>query len=137
MQGELKVWLESIGIKSPKLSAMHGDASGRRYYRLEEPKSIVMDSSDMKESVSVFVAVNERLVSAKVRTADIKAYDLEKGFMLLEDIGTTHLFDKVEAGNASAYYEKAIKTLAQVQETSSEGLEPYDADFLLSEMNLM
>ncbi|NOQ32552.1 MAG: phosphotransferase, partial [Helicobacteraceae bacterium] len=42
-----------------------------------------------------------------------------------------------EAGNASAYYEKAIKTLAQVQETSSEGLEPYDADFLLSEMNLM
>ncbi len=137
MHNELKAWLESLGIEAPKLSTMHGDASGRRYYRLEEPKSIVMDASDMKESVPIFLEVNERLVAAKVRTALIKAYDLEKGFILLEDIGATHLFDKVKEGEGSVYYEKAIKTLVQIQETSSEGLDLYDADFLLEEMNLL
>ncbi|MDQ7083726.1 MAG: phosphotransferase [Sulfurovum sp.] len=36
-----------------------------------------------------------------------------------------------------SYYDKAIDTLVLMQETPSKGLDPYDANFLLEEMNLM
>jgi aminoglycoside/choline kinase family phosphotransferase len=138
MHDELKGWLEWLGIEEPKLEALCGDASGRRYYRLEEPKSIVMDASDMKESVPIFIGVNWRLMDAKVRIPTIKAYELNKGFILLEDIGGTHLLDKcVEGVDARPYFDKAVETLVKMQETPSKGLEPYDRDFLLQEMNLM
>ncbi|HIQ47529.1 MAG TPA: aminoglycoside phosphotransferase [Sulfurovum sp.] len=138
MHNELKGWLEWLGIEEPILHPLHGDASSRRYYRLEnDPQGIVMDASDAKESVPIFIGVNWRLMDGKVRIPTIKAYELNKGFIFLEDVGTTHVFDKVKEGNAAAYYEKAIQTLVKVQDTPSQGLEPYDAHFLLEEMNLM
>jgi len=137
MHDELKGWLEWLGIEEPKLEALCGDASSRRYYRLEEPKGMVMDASDAKDSVPIFIGINWRLMDAKVRIPTIKAYELNKGFIFLEDVGSTHLFDKVDRSEKSAYYEKAIKTLIEMQETPSKGLEPYDAMFLLDEMNLM
>lgn len=137
MHDELKGWLEWLGIEEPKLEALCGDASGRRYYRLEEPKSIVMDASDMKESVPIFIGVNWRLMDAKVRIPTIKAYELNKGFIFLEDIGGLHLSDKVNTSESKTYYEKAIRTLVKVQNTPAKGLDPYDASFLLEEMNLM
>jgi len=139
MHKELKGWIEWLGVDDPVLHPLQGDASGRRYYRLEsnETKGMVMDASDLKESVPVFIGVGWRLMDAKVRIPAIRSYELNKGFIFLEDIGSTHLFDKLNIGNASSYYEKAIKTLVQVQETPSKGLAPYDRDFLLEEMNLM
>lgn len=138
MHNELKGWLEWLGIEEPILQPLHGDASSRRYYRLENPpKGMVMDASDSKESVPIFIGIGWRLMDAKVRIPTIKAYELNKGFIFLEDVGSTHVFDKYNAGNASAYYEKAIETLVKMQETPSQGLEPYDANFLLEEMNLM
>ncbi len=138
MHNELKGWLEWLGIEDPILHPLHGDASSRRYYRLENlPKGMVMDASDSKDSVPIFIGISWRLMDAKVRIPTIKSYELNKGFIFLEDVGSTHVFDKHKAGNASTYYEKAIKTLVKMQETPSQGLEPYDANFLLEEMNLM
>ena len=138
MHNELKGWLEWLGIEDPILHPLHGDASSRRYYRLESlPKGMVMDASDSKESVPIFIGIGWRLMDAKVRIPTIKSYELNKGFIFSEDVGSTHVFDKYNAGNASAYYEKAIETLVKMQETPSQGLEPYDTSFLLEEMNLM
>ncbi len=138
MHNELKGWLEWLGMEEPELEPLHGDASSRSYYRLLNHKGgIVMDASEAKASVPIFIGVGWRLMDTKVRIPTIKAYELNKGFIFLEDVGSTHLFDKYNAGNASAYYEKAIETLVKMQETPSQGLEPYDANFLLEEMNLM
>jgi hypothetical protein len=137
MHDELKGWLEWLGIDEPELEALCGDASSRRYYRLQEPKSIVMDASDAKEVVPRFIGVAMLLQQFKVRLPQIKAFEQHKGFMLLEDVGSTHLFDKVQKEGASDYYEKAIRELVKIQQTPSQGLEPYDAMFLLEEMNLM
>ena len=135
MHKELKGWLEWLGMEEPTLTALHGDASSRRYYRVEgqSPALIVMDASDDKESVPTFIGINWRLSDGKVRIPRIRSYELDKGFILLEDVGTSHLYDKC----SSAYYEKAIKTLVTMQEAPHEGLEPYDQSFLLEEMNLM
>ena len=139
MHKELTDWLESLGIKDPELQKLHGDASARSYYRLiNSDGGIVMDASEAKESVPVFIGVAQRLTDADARIPTINAYDLEKGFVFLEDIGSTHLLDKcVEGVDARPYYDKAIETLVQLQTTPSKGLQPYDEGFLLEEMNLM
>lgn len=138
MHKELKGWLEWLGMEEPELEALHGDASARSYYRLENHRGgIVMDASNAKESVPIFIGVNWRLMDGKVRIPTIKSYELNKGFIFLEDVGSTHLLDKVKEGNPTAYYEKAIQTLVTMQDTPSQGLEPYDMNFLLDEMNLM
>ena len=137
MHDELKGWLEWLGIDEPELEALCGDASSRLYYRLKKPQNIVMDASAMKESVPRFIGVAMLLQQFKVRLPQIKAFEQHKGFMLLEDVGSIHLFDKVKKEGASDYYDKAIRELVKIQQTPSQGLEPYDAMFLLEEMNLM
>jgi len=138
MHNELKGWLEWLGMDEPELTPMCGDASSRSYYRLDNYRGgIVMDASNVKESVPTLIGINWRLTDAKVRIPTIKAYELNKGFIFLEDVGSSHLFDKYTEGVASDYYDKAIKTLVTMQETPSKGLEPYDESFLLEEMNLM
>lgn len=139
MHDELKGWLEWLGMEEPELEPLCGDASARSYYRLTNHKGgIVMDASNIKETVPTFIGVNWRLTDAKVRIPTIKAYELNKGFIFLEDIGATHLLDKcVEGSDARPYYNKAIETLVTMQKTPSKGLEPYDRGFLLDEMNLM
>lgn len=139
MHNELKGWLEWLGMEEPELNALHGDASSRSYYRLEnDGGGIVMDASQNKESVPVFIGISMRLNDAKVRIPQIKSFELHKGFMFLEDIGGTHLLDKcVEGVDARPYFDRAVETLVKVQETPSQGLEPYDEAFLLQEMNLM
>jgi len=137
MHEELKGWLEWLGIDEPELEALCGDASSRRYYRLKESQNIVMDASDAKEVVPRFIGVAMLLQKFKVRLPQIKAFEQHKGFMLLEDVGSIHLFDKVKKEGASDYYDKAIRELVKIQQTPSQGLEPYDAMFLLEEMNLM
>jgi len=139
MHKELKGWLEWLGVEEPELKALHGDASSRSYYRLEnDGGGIVMDASQNKESVPVFIGMSMRLNDAKVRIPRIKSFEQHKGFMFLEDLGSTHLLDKcVEGSDARPYFDKAIKTLVTMQETPHQGLELYDESFLLEEMNLM
>jgi len=99
---------------------------------------MVMDASQNKESVPIFIGVAMRLMDAHVRIPKIKSFELHKGFIFLEDVGSTHLLDKcVEGVDARPFYDKAIETLVKVQTTPSKGLEPYDENFLLEEMNLM
>ena len=139
MHEELKGWIEWLGMEEPELQALHGDASARSYYRLENHGGgIVMDASQAKESVPIFIGVSMRLMDAKVRIPRIKSFELHKGFIFLEDIGSSHLLDKcVEGQDARTYYDKAIETLVKMQETPAKGLPSYDRNFLLEEMNLM
>lgn len=139
MHKELKGWVEWLGMEEPELNALDGDASPRNYYRLENHNGgIVMDASNSKESVPIFIGISMRLNDAKVRIPRINSFELHKGFIFLEDVGSTHLLDKcVEGVDARPYFDKAIETLVKVQETPSKGLEPYDEAFLLQEMNLM
>ena len=139
MHKELKGWLEWLGVEKPDLQALHGDASARSYYRIQnDDRGMVMDASQNKESVPIFIGVAMRLMDAHVRIPKIKSFELHKGFIFLEDVGSTHLLDKcVEGVDARPFYDKAIETLVKVQTTPSKGLEPYDENFLLEEMNLM
>ncbi|MDQ7083727.1 MAG: hypothetical protein Q9M36_01820 [Sulfurovum sp.] len=95
MHKELKGWIEFLGIEDPILTQLHGDAGSRSYYRIaqKDKNLLVMDASEVKESVPLFIGVGWRLMDTKVRIPMMRAYELHKGFMLLEDVGSTHLWD--------------------------------------------
>jgi len=137
MNEKLTAWLERYGIEGA-LQPLDGDASLRKYYRIEDSfhKGIVMDASAQPESVTPFVDIAHRLFEAGVRTPKINAFDTKEGFVFMEDLGARHLIDTViEEG--TYYYPKAIEMIARIQETDPSGLPEYDRAFLLSEMALM
>ena len=140
MHKELKGWLEFLGFDEPvELTQLHGDENSRRYYRIENISKnfVVVDASSDKETVPEFIGIGMRLKKSKMRTPLVRSFELHKGFMLLEDVGSTHLYDKCVDAGAGAYYEKAIKTLVQMQTSPTISMKPHDAMLMLEEMNLM
>jgi len=133
----LEAWLESCGIKA-ELQPLTGDASLRKYYRIEETRyrGIVMDASAQPESVAPFVDISHRLFKADVRTPKVNAFDSEQGFVFMEDLGNTHFADEIE-GEKEVIYPKAVEMIYRMQKTDTEGLPPYDREFLRFEMDLM
>lgn len=137
MNEKLEEWLESIGCEG-ELEPVAADASFRKYYRLKSSmhSGIVMDAFAQKESVMPFVDIEHRLYEAGVRVAKINTYNLEEGFVFMEDLGNTHLADVIN-DDFELYYGKAIDSLIKMQNVDTEGLPLYDADFLRFEMDLM
>ena len=133
----LEEWLEQIGCEG-ELEPVAADASFRKYYRLKSTmhSGIVMDASAQKESVPPFIDIEYRLYEAGVRVAKINTYNLEEGFVFMEDLGTVHLVDVID-DDFELYYGKAIDSLIKMQNVETEGLPFYDGEFLRFEMDLM
>ncbi len=137
MNKKLEQWLEQIGCEG-ELEPVAADASFRKYYRLRSSmhSGIVMDASAQKESVMPFIDIEDRLYRAGVRVAKINTFNLEEGFIFMEDLGNTHLADVIN-DDQELYYGKAIESLIKMQNVETEGLPLYDAEFLRFEMDLM
>jgi len=134
---ELKAWLKGYGIDAG-LKPLAGDASLRKYYRIEDPlhSGIVMDASAQLESVKPFVDIAHRLYEADVRTPKINAFDMEQGFVFMEDLGSRHFYDAIQT-EGTHYYPKAVESIVKMQRADTSGLPSYDRAFLLFEMGLM
>ncbi|CAA6818743.1 MAG: COG3178: Predicted phosphotransferase related to Ser/Thr protein kinases [uncultured Sulfurovum sp.] len=139
MHKELKGWVEWLGIEEPTLSIVNSNASTKQYYRIENQtkKMLVLDASECKELVPRMLGIGLRLKETKVLTPLARSFEQHKGFMLSDDIGSTHLFDKCIDAGARTYYEKAIKTLVEMQKAPTINMKLYDMGFLIEEMNLM
>jgi len=135
---KIEAWLEDICCEG-KLEPASSDASFRRYYRLNDgiQSSIIMDASLQKESVEPFVDIAFRLRDVKVKVPKILVQNREEGFLMLEDMGSRHLLETIDAGNFVHFYDKAIDTIVRMQGAGTEGLPQYDASFLRAEMELM
>ena len=55
----------------------------------------------------------------------------------MEDLGNTHLYQKIDSGEFEFFYDRTIDTLVKMQNTETEGLPLYDEAFLKFEMELM
>ncbi|HCB52356.1 MAG TPA: aminoglycoside phosphotransferase, partial [Rhodobacter sp.] len=67
-----------------------GDASARQYFRLnlDGKMSVVMDAPlGQPDDPAAFVAVAEFLQSRGLSAPTVLAQDLQRGFLLLEDLG--------------------------------------------------
>ena len=119
------------------LAPASADASFRRYFRvsLAGESLIVMDAPPGHEDCRPFVQVAG--LFAGVHVPAILAADLEQGFLLLEDLGSTTYLDVLTPDNARSLYLDAIDALVTIQTASRPAVLPgYDAALLTREMQL-
>jgi len=133
-------WAEQIlKCDSLKFAPVSGDASFRRYFRLysQSGSLILMDAPPEHGSSDSFVEVDKRLRKAGLHAPEILQFDLKQGFGLLEDLGD-HLYrDLLKPDNANEVMPGLFDVLSRMaKEAESEGLPPYDAEFLQSELDL-
>ncbi|WP_409523295.1 aminoglycoside phosphotransferase family protein [Nitrincola sp. MINF-07-Sa-05] len=121
-----------------RLEAVSGDASFRRYFRLQGDgvNWIAMDAPPELEDSHPFVAVASDWYQAGVRVPRIISHDLSLGFLLLEDFGNTLLLSRLDDSSADTLYAAALETLVTIQQQSTESLPPYDEVLLKREMGL-
>lgn len=137
----LERWLE-IPLQGARfsLSPASEDASFRRYFRatLDDGRSFVaMDAPPGKEDCRPFVHVARLLAEAGVHAPRIHAQDLEQGFLLLSDLGSTTYLQALTPQNARTLFDAATDALVLWQRATRPGeLPPYDEALLRREMGL-
>jgi N-acetylmuramate 1-kinase len=121
------------------LTPASADASFRRYFRVTFPDRslIVMDAPPQHEDCRPFVRVAALMAAAGVHVPAVLAQDLERGFLLLSDLGSTTYLSILREDNADALFRDAIDALIRWQLASRAGvLPPYDEALLRRELDL-
>jgi len=139
---QLRRWLAAtLGGGDFSIAPASDDASFRRYFRIRggeaQPSLVVMDAPPDKENCGPFVRVAHLLAEAGVHVPEIFAQDLEQGFLLLSDLGSTTYLDALDEHNAGRLYEDALDALLRIQRASRPGLLPdYSRELLERELRL-
>ncbi|MBT9264833.1 phosphotransferase [Pseudomonas sp. MG-9] len=146
----LKVWLDEQlailfadqgwGTVPPAtLTAASSDASFRRYFRWEgEGRSfVVMDAPPPQENCKPFVDIAFLLAKSGINVPKIYAEDLERGFLLLNDLGNKTYLDVIDGENADALFSDALQALLAFQQLPMVApLPSYDVALLRRELEL-
>lgn len=143
---QVQRWVEmQLPATAHHLAPASADASFRRYFRVilddgSGKTHIVMDAPPEHEDCRPFVHVASLFAKAGVHVPHVLAQDLEQGFLLLSDLGsTTYLsaLDGASASTADALYRDAIGALIRIQTTTSpRALPAYDRALLERELRL-
>lgn len=139
---EVAAWLKGVlPGQDCELSPASADASFRRYFRARAGSQtwIVMDAPPEHEDCRPFVKVAGLLEAAGLNAPRVLAQDLERGFLLLTDLGDTTFLAALERdrGRAAGLFADATGALVRWQLASREGvLPPYDEALLRRELNL-
>ncbi len=137
---QLREWLARTALNREfTLAPASADASFRRYFRVSAGGStwIAMDAPPPQEDCRPFVQVAALMHEAGLHVPQVVAQDIERGFLLLSDLGTTTYLNGFTPDNPGTLFSAAIDTLIQWQKASRPGvLPPYDAALLQREIDL-
>jgi aminoglycoside/choline kinase family phosphotransferase len=141
---DLTQWVvDELGFAGGLIAPASIDASFRRYFRVTRDADtyIVMDAPPDKEDMGPFVRVAKILAGADLNVPLVLARDLERGFLLLSDLGSRLYLDELpKEGAADRLYADALKSLRTMQTADaavSRDLPRYDRTLLMREMELM
>jgi aminoglycoside/choline kinase family phosphotransferase len=146
----LKVWLDEQlailfaeqgwgAIPPATLTAASSDASFRRYFRWEGAgrSFIVMDAPPPQENCKPFVDIAFLLAKSGINVPKIYAEDLERGFLLLNDLGNKTYLDVIDSENADDLFKDALQALLAFQQLPMVApLPSYDVALLRRELEL-
>ena len=137
---QLHAWLaQSCFKRAFTLAPASADASFRRYFRvtIDGKTFIAMDAPPPQEDCRPFVQVAALMREAGLNVPQVVAQDIERGFLLLSDLGNTTYLNGFTADNPDSLFSDAIDALILWQIASRPGaLPPYDAALLQREVDL-
>lgn len=141
---ELNAWLATLdGFAGSELVPASSDASFRRYFRTRsgDESFILMDAPPPEEDCTAFVRVAGYLESMQLRAARVVAANIERGFLLLSDLGETQYLEKLrdDPSISDELYEGAMLALLKLQSRGSayqNQLPRFDEKLLQFELSL-
>ncbi|MDO8826563.1 aminoglycoside phosphotransferase family protein [Methylophaga sp.] len=138
---QLQQWLQSfVTDQNYSLTPASSDASFRRYFRLEQlgGSYIIMDSPPEHEDNHAFIKVARLLEQYGLNVPHIYQQDLQRGFLILSDLGSVPYLSMLSATTADELYKNAINSLITLQKIPCENqpLPKYDSALLQREMQL-
>jgi aminoglycoside/choline kinase family phosphotransferase len=131
---------QTLGDSSLTLEPASSDASFRSYWRtLHAGQSwIVMDSPPEREDPRPWLALGARLAAAGLHVPEVRAQDLEQGFLLIEDLGSRLYLAELNDANADKLYGDAMDALLAMQtRVASDDLPPFDRTVLVNGLEVM
>jgi aminoglycoside/choline kinase family phosphotransferase len=166
--GALRNLLARSGYANAKRNRIPGDASARTYYRIGtgERAAILMDSprrpdgppvrdgrpysaiAHLAEDVKPFIAMARGLRSFGFSAPEIYDFDLERGFIILEDLGSGLIVEGDPPRPIEERYAASVDVLAAlhtqilphvlpITDDVAYALPDYDIDALLIEVELL
>lgn len=144
-RADFENWLGPLlprwGLQPASLAPASADASFRRYFRIQGAACswIIMDAPPPLEDVRPFVDVAARLLAAGLHAPRVHACDAERGFLLLDDLGTESYLDAFarRPADAGALMGGALAALVRLQsQVDPRGLPPFDEALLVRELEL-
>lgn len=139
---QIEDWLaRQFPTRTIALAPASADASFRRYFRAhcdDGSTCIVMDAPPTHEDIRPWLQVQQLFLAAGVHVPEVLAQDLERGFLLIADLGATTYLSALQAGRAAdSLYPAAIDALIAIQRASHPGALPaYDRTLLKRELDL-
>jgi N-acetylmuramate 1-kinase len=150
----IQSWLtRDLQWRVGRISVASADASFRRYFRVSRgdvdpsawaPKAdtlIVMDAPPGKEDIAPYLKVTALLEQAGAHVPHVHAFDAQRGFIVMEDLGDTQYLSLLKTGRGvDKLYGDALATLANIQVRAlkaAQTLEPYDRAHLEFELSQM
>ncbi len=138
----ISAFLAEAGWGAAHRADLAGDASNRRYLRLEQGarRAVLMDAPPERgEDIRPFLAVTAELRARALSAPEPLAADPEAGLLLLEDLGDA-LFARVTARDAAAepaLYAAAVDLIAaETRAPVAADLAPYGEAALAAEARL-
>ncbi|MBT5232193.1 MAG: phosphotransferase [Methylococcales bacterium] len=138
---QLTQWVKTVsGQPEFDIRPASGDASFRRYFRVTYPDNntqIAMDSPPEKEKNPEFVKIAELFQQAGLHVPKILDRDMDRGFLLLSDLGNRQYLPELTELTVERLYGDAMGALASFQVCIHEADIPaYDHALLADEMHL-
>ncbi len=138
----LQQWLhQSLAKQSFHIQPITGDASFRRYFRIQlaNQSYIAMDAPPDKEDCRPFIAIARAFARLGVQVPQIFAFDLSRGFLLLNDFGDRLYLNELTPDNFAQLYFNALAILPRIQACDSVAdwtLPHFGHTFILREWQL-
>ena len=136
-RAELAAWVEqTLGTKGIELARLPVEASTRHFFRVSTGVStfVAMLSPPDTEDNPRFIRLARLFRNHGLGTPEVHAADLDRGMLLLEDLGARDFAAAYAAGEVDAPLDAAVSDLVRLQSVASEDIPPYTTTRLADEL---
>lgn len=134
-------FLARLGWGDGEILPLAGDASFRRYFRVQAPgrTAILMDAPPPHEDPRPFVDIARWLTGRGFAAPEIHGEDLGEGLVLLQDFGDARMRETVDAAPESELrlYEEAVDLLIRLRDHDAAPVGTYDVGVYQREAALL
>lgn len=124
--GDFKRWVaQQMGVPESQceLLPLSGDAGFRRYFRVAQVSDqLAVFAPPSTENNKAFVCLAAAMANWGIACPRVIAYQEGTGYLLVDDLGETLMFDQLSAVSVDGWYESAMALMVNLQQRQVSSL---------------